>query len=300
MTDNKSITPYNRLKELLRNDEIRERFDAILRDRAPAFLGSLLNIVSQDGKLQECEPVSVLNCAMKAAVFGLPIEPQLGFAWIIPPWNGKARKLIANFQFGYKGLVQLALQTGLYRSINAGEVYEGEQVTQDRISGMITITGERSGNGVLGYFAYIELMTGFRHLEYWELAAVYAELLNITDPVKVGISDLENPNKRDGHYRPRGRYKHPDALAVEADAEAATREMNELIDRYEAGEPLLDLVLNAQERQTMCDDALTYIHLLAEDDNCGCRPDRASECLFCRMKARYQEWLRRRNANQEA
>ena len=172
MTDNKSITPYNRLKELLRNDEIRERFDAILRDRAPAFLGSLLNIVSQDGKLQECEPVSVLNCAMKAAVFGLPIEPQLGFAWIIPRWNGKARKLIANFQFGYKGLVQLALQTGLYRSINAGEVYEGEQVTQDRISGMITITGERSGNGVLGYFAYIELMTGFRHLEYWELAAV--------------------------------------------------------------------------------------------------------------------------------
>ena len=155
--------------------------------------------------------------------------------------------------------------------------------------------------------ALIKFLDNFRQGEneaqmeaYRAAAAVYAELLNITDPVKVGISDLENPNKRDGHYRPRGRYKHPDALAVEADAEAATREMNELIDRYEAGEPLLDLVLNAQERQTMCDDALTYIHLLAEDDNCGCRPDRASECLFCRMKARYQEWLRRRNANQEA
>jgi recombination protein RecT len=46
-----------------------------------------------------------MKAAMKAATLNLAIEPSLGFAYIVPYGNN------AQFQLGYKGLIQLAIRS---------------------------------------------------------------------------------------------------------------------------------------------------------------------------------------------
>jgi recombination protein RecT len=106
--------------------------------------------------------------AMKAASLKLPINKQLGFAWIIP------YKGTATFQIGYKGLIQLAMRTGLYKHLNAGPVYEGEFVSQDKLSGTVDLSGEATSDKVIGYFAHFKLLNGFERTMYWSKERVIA------------------------------------------------------------------------------------------------------------------------------
>lgn len=43
----------------------------------------------------------------------------LGQAYLIPFWNGKARRLECQFQLGYKGMIDLAYRSGRISSIQA-------------------------------------------------------------------------------------------------------------------------------------------------------------------------------------
>lgn len=73
-----------------------------------------------------------------------------------------------------KGYIQLAQRSGQYRYINADVVYEGEQVTYDRITGMLMITGEATSDTPIGYFAYFQLLNGFEKCVYWSREKVEA------------------------------------------------------------------------------------------------------------------------------
>ena len=109
--------------------------------------------------MQGCDEQSIITAASQAVALNLSISPALGYAHVIP-YNGKA-----TFQIGYKGLIQLAQRSGLYRTINADIVYEGEIKSRDRLSGKIEF-GERTGNEVIGYFAHFELLNGFTSTLY--------------------------------------------------------------------------------------------------------------------------------------
>lgn len=103
--------------------------------------------------------------ALKAATLRLPINKNLGFAYIVPYRNkGKAEP---QMQIGYKGLIQLAMRTGEYRYLNADVVYEGELKSYDKLTGHMDLNGERKGDKVVGYFAYLELLNGFSKTVYW-------------------------------------------------------------------------------------------------------------------------------------
>ena len=152
------------LRNVLEKHEVKKQFENALKEHAPLFMASIMDIVSGDKNLQECNPADIVREALKAAVLKLPLNKQLGFAYIVP----FKEKGIAKPQFiiGYKGLIQLAIRTGQYRHINAGEVYEGEIVERDRITGDAQISGEPKSDKVIGYFAYIELTNGFKKLIY--------------------------------------------------------------------------------------------------------------------------------------
>ncbi|WP_368970023.1 recombinase RecT, partial [Pseudomonas neuropathica] len=81
---------------------------SVLGKRASTFATSVVQIVNQSAQLQKCDPVSIMNSAMVAATLDLPVNAQLGFAWVVP--YGQQ----AQFQIGWKGLVQLAQRTGQY------------------------------------------------------------------------------------------------------------------------------------------------------------------------------------------
>ena len=153
------VAQVKSLEDYLNNSIIRQKFHEVLNKGAGAFIGSLQALTKQNHLFANCDAKSTVAAAMKAATLKLPIDQNLGFAYIIP--YGKQ----AQFQMGYKGFVQLAMRSGQYKTINASVVHEGEVEGVDFISGEI-IRGQRTGNNVIGYVAYFQLINGFSKTLY--------------------------------------------------------------------------------------------------------------------------------------
>ncbi len=147
------------IQSWMTSDVIKKRFNEVLDKGAGAFVSSLLSMVKASPQLASCEPKTVMSAAMTAATLKLPINPNLGFAYIIP------YKSTATFQIGYKGIIQLAMRSGQYKTINAAPVYEGQIEDVDFITGEI-IRGKRTSDTVIGYIAYFKLVNGFEKTLY--------------------------------------------------------------------------------------------------------------------------------------
>ncbi len=156
--------------ELFRKDTTKARFAEVLGERAPQFVVSVLSLINSNEQLKACDPETIYGAAMTAAALDLPVNPNLGYAYIIPYGNQ------AQFQIGYKGLIQLALRSGQYRSINTTDVREGEIESFDRLTGEIRFKwlpdDERVKAKVIGYASHIELLNGFRSTLYMSVAEV--------------------------------------------------------------------------------------------------------------------------------
>lgn len=167
------VRPIDRLKGILNAESVQEQFKAVLAENAGAFVASIIDLYNTDRTLQMCDPKLVVMEALKAASLKLPINKQLGFAWIIPYKDNKAGQYIPTFQLGYKGYIQLCMRTGAYKYINADVVYEGELVKQDKLTGEIEIDPEkRISDKKIGYFAFIETLNGFRKTLYMSIEEV--------------------------------------------------------------------------------------------------------------------------------
>jgi len=164
----KQGTPIAKMKSVLSVESVQERFSAVLGKKSSAFMASILDLYATDNSLSKCEPKDVISCAMEAATLDLPINKNLGFAWIIGRWSSKANRYVPAFQIGKNGITQLALRTGQYSRINSGVVFEGESVSFDRITGDISISGKPISDKVTGFFAYIRLINGFEKCLYWK------------------------------------------------------------------------------------------------------------------------------------
>lgn len=158
---NSNLTPAQVLRNNLNNVNVKERFEEILKQKAPSFIASILALANSNTRIAACESTSVINSALIAATLDLPINPNLGFAYIIP--YGQQ----AQFQVGYKGFLQLALRSGKIKSINVTEVYEGQLIKADSFKGKYEFQEDRTSDKVIGYYAYIETINGFEKGEYW-------------------------------------------------------------------------------------------------------------------------------------
>lgn len=152
------------LKQLFNRDDVKNKFQEMLGKRAPQFITSVLQIAASNDLLSKAEPVSIYNAAMLAATLDLPINQNLGFAYIIP-YGTKAQ-----FQMGYRGFIQLAQRSGQFLTINSTDVREGEIKDHNRLTGEIKFewiqTADRIKKPVVGYVAYFKLLNGFEKLFY--------------------------------------------------------------------------------------------------------------------------------------
>lgn len=151
------------LKKMFNGPGLQQKFNDVLGKGASAFTASVMSLVNATPALQEADPMTVLGAAMTAATMKLPINPNLGFAYIIPYKN--RGRMEAQFQMGWKGFVQLAMRTGQYKTINAGPVYEGQIEDIDFITGEI-VRGRKKSDTVIGYVAYFQLINGFSKTLY--------------------------------------------------------------------------------------------------------------------------------------
>lgn len=154
-------TPAQLMNAILTSEATQNMLQRMCKENAGAITASILDLYNTDTYLQQCDPKQVFGECLKAVSLNLPINKQLGFAWIIP------YKGVPQFQIGYKGLIQLAMRTGAYRYINAGPVYEGELQKTDKLTGAIDLNGPKISDKVIGYFAYIETLNGFSKTLYW-------------------------------------------------------------------------------------------------------------------------------------
>ena len=192
------------LNSLLDWEKMRKRFDELLGKRTPQFLSSLVSMINDNQALQDAfyqSPMSVIKSALQAATYDLPIDPALGYAYIVPFRNkGKAT---ATFVIGYKGMTQLCLRTGAYKCVpDAVDVREGELVSYDRLTGeavfnWIEDEDEREKLPVVGYAGYFCLKNGAEKTIYMS---------------KKQIEAHERKNRK-GEYMGKGWKEDFDAMA---------------------------------------------------------------------------------------
>ncbi|WP_203334335.1 recombinase RecT [Planococcus beigongshangi] len=122
-----------------------------------------LTAVRTTPKLLECDQTSFLAAIMQSAQLGVEPNTGLGQAYLIP--YGKQ----VQFQLGYKGLIDLAVRSGQYKSIYAHEVYAEDEfeftygLTKDLVHKPASIPqGEP-----IGYYAVYHLQNGGYDFVYW-------------------------------------------------------------------------------------------------------------------------------------
>lgn len=177
------------LNAVLDGEGMRKRFDQLLGARSAQFISSVISVCNENKDLQACvreDPMSVITSALKAAMYDLPLDPALGFAYIIPSKNtvktneGNIKKWQARMQIGWKGIEQLCIRTGQYlRLPNAVDVREGELVSYDRLTSDIQFAwiedvDEREKRPIIGYAAYFRLKNGAEAYEYMSKAQIEA------------------------------------------------------------------------------------------------------------------------------
>ena len=172
------------LQAMLNHPNAMQRIKDAVGDRAPQFISSILSLVNSSAMLKEATPQSVIASAMIAASLDLPVNQNLGFAHIVA-YSG-----VAQLQIGYKGFVQLAQRTGLYKLLNACPICEGELVSYSKLTGEIVIDeSKRTSDNVIGYAAYMKLLSGYERTEYWPLEKVKAHSARFSQAVKKGKKD---------------------------------------------------------------------------------------------------------------
>ena len=152
------------LTEVLRSNIVKKRFEDILGNNSGSFISSIMTVVNNNSRLRECSPGTILSAASTAAALKLPITPSLGFSYIVP-YKVKGGGYQAQFQIGWKGLVQLAQRSNQYHRLHAGKVYEGQIEDIDFITGE-PVRGKKISDNVVGYIAYMELINGFTKTLY--------------------------------------------------------------------------------------------------------------------------------------
>lgn len=133
---------------------VNKSIQAALKENAGTFNTSLMELITSDANLMRCDPNKLMAEAVKAASIKLPLNKQLGYAYLVPYGT------TPNMVIGYRGYIQLAMRTGMYRYINADLVYEGEMTAKDKLTGAIMLDGDRVSDTVVGYFAHFELLNG--------------------------------------------------------------------------------------------------------------------------------------------
>lgn len=225
------------MNSMLDGEGLRKRFNDLLGERAPQFVSSLVSIINADENLQKAfsqAPMTVIQAGLKAATFDLPIDQNLGYAYIVPFNNGIktadgqwSKRMEASFILGWKGMHQLAMRTGAYKTINVIDIREGELKSYNRLTEEISLEfiedeDKREATKVIGYVGYYRLVNGaektiymtvkqiekhekkFRKGQYmgkgWKddfdamaRKTVYRQLIG-----KWGIMSIDYQNKKDG------------------------------------------------------------------------------------------------------
>lgn len=179
MADEKKPTGLKLFNQTINSPSTQKYLADVLGDRKMSFVNNLVALVANNTNLQACEPYTLMFAAMKATALNMPLDNSIGMAYIIPYNDNKRGITVAQFQIGWRGFVQLALRSGMFKSINATEIREGELLGRDRLSGELKFKfvendEERAKLPIVGYVSHFRLLNGYESVFYMSKAEVEA------------------------------------------------------------------------------------------------------------------------------
>ena len=186
---NKPKTGLQKFNAMLENTRTQEYLTNVLGEKKQTFVSNMVALVSSNKALSECDPSTIMFSCLKATALGLPLDPALSMAWVIPFKDNKSGTTVATFQVGARAWVQLALRTGQYRKINVRDVREGEIVGEDFVSGDMQfkkLEQEREKAPVIGYVAMFELINGFSKQLYMSVEELDAHAKRFSQTYRKG------------------------------------------------------------------------------------------------------------------
>lgn len=119
-----------------------------------------LSALSNNPVLKTCSELSFLSAMMTSAQLGLEPNTPLGQAYIIPMRNHGTFE--AQFQIGYKGLIDLAYRSGQVRTIYAEAVHENDRFEYELGLNpkLVHVPADHNRGEVTHYYAVFKLVNG--------------------------------------------------------------------------------------------------------------------------------------------
>lgn len=182
------IAPLKQFNLFLANPRTQDYLTTVLAEKKASFVNNITALVSNNASLQVCRPETLMFACLKATALDLPLDQNLGFAYVLPYKDNKNNVTLAQFQMGYKGFVQLAIRSGQFKSLNSTEVRKGELVNEDFVTGELTFkkAQNRESLPVIGYVAYFKLTSGFEKYLYMSVEEMKAHALRYSQTYKKG------------------------------------------------------------------------------------------------------------------
>lgn len=201
--ENKNITVIKPAKAVtfstfMSSDAVKQKVNEIIGGKdGQRFMTTIISAVSTNPNLAKCEHSTILSAALQGEALKLSPSNQLGHYYLVPYDDNKNHRMVAQFQMGYKGYIQLAMRSGQYRDLDVMDIREGEYKGKDKYTGKPVIEfieddGTREDMPIVGYFVYFELLNGFRKSLYWSRAKMEKHAMQYS---KGYASDVKKGNQ---------------------------------------------------------------------------------------------------------
>lgn len=115
-----------------------ETYKDAIQNALPKFLTPekmirvALTAMSRNPDLLDCTQHSLIGCVLTSAQLGLMPDEVLGEAYLIPFNNTRKGVKECTFIVGYRGLCQLAMRSGMVRSVSARAVFAANETDGDK------------------------------------------------------------------------------------------------------------------------------------------------------------------------
>ncbi len=183
----------------LTQDAVKDQINKVIGGKnGTRFITAIISAVNNNEQLQQCTNQSILSAALLGESLNLSPSPMLGYYYLVP-FNDRNKGKVAQFQIGYKGLIQLAIRSGQYKKINVMAIKEGEleyfdPLNEDiKVNLMVSDWNAREKAKTIGYYATFELTNGFKKSIYWskEHMEAHAEQYSMGYKAKKGYTFWE-------------------------------------------------------------------------------------------------------------
>jgi len=124
-------------------------------------------------KLAECTRDSLLGAIMLSAQVGLEPSP-LGYAYLIPTYNGKTKTTDCRFEIGYKGFLRLVRNSAEVSTIYAESVCENDEfeLTRGTENKIIHKPNLKDRGAPYGFYAMAQMKDGSFDFEFMNIKEI--------------------------------------------------------------------------------------------------------------------------------